>query len=169
MPFWISTKLNLADIQNYGHSVLMLDKLLINGNSLILNGSNSFRGGGGGGGGGGRQMRGIVQVSVRHSRSLFQRKIWYSILLLRTQKVKRWSSLSYVSQYLLDLQTRDRRRAHFTPTPKPPPPPPPPPLRLPFLFPSVLCSTSNKHVRLRLGIAGTRNLPHKRRRTNRLC
>lgn len=42
------TKLNLADIQNYGHSVLMLDKLLINGNSLILNGSNSFRGGGGG-------------------------------------------------------------------------------------------------------------------------
>ena len=81
------TKLNLADIQNYGHSVLMLDKLLINGNSLILNGSNSFRGGGGGEGG--RQMRGIVQVSVRHSRSLFQRKIWYSILLLRTQKVKR--------------------------------------------------------------------------------
>ena len=114
------TKLNLADIQNYGHSVLMLDKLLINGNSLILNGSNSFRGGGGGEWG--RQMRGIVQVSVRHSRSLFQRKIWYSILLLRTQKVKRWSSLSYVSQYLLDLQTRDRRRAHFTPTPPPPPP-----------------------------------------------
>ena len=47
-PFWISTKLNLADIQNYCHSVLVLDKLLINGNSIILNGSTGFQGEGGG-------------------------------------------------------------------------------------------------------------------------
>lgn len=128
-PFWISTKLNLADIQNYCHSVLMLDKLLINGNSIILNGSTGFRGERGGGATNERHSAGFCQTQSLS----FPAKNLILNSFQRTQKGKRWSSLSYVGnsynkQYSLVLQTRGRRCAHFSPFP------PSPPLSISALF-----------------------------------
>lgn len=117
-PFWISTKLNLADIQNYCHSVLMLDKLLINGNSIIWTGALAFEGRGGGGGATNeRHNAGFCQTQSLS----FQAKNMVLNSSFTDAKGKRWSSLSYVGnsynkQYSLDLQTRGRRHAHFTPS-----------------------------------------------------